>query len=206
MKKRTLTVFLLIAAVCLALLCAACAKTPAPRADDPAGSSETAPGSTEAPDDTAATDAEPDTAAPETAPADETESEPQPASAPAEAKAAVITVDFAGEEDLPGELDFEASHDEPLSRVLFTADAEVRDFCFLALSDPLPADENGFSFATQVLWEPESFSPEHPLCVTLTFYGDLPTYGIAYTDETGAIRTFALEMSGEDGHLYLAEF
>ena len=207
MKKRTLTVFLLIAAVCLALLCAACAKTPAPRADDPAGSSETAPGSTEAPDDTAATDAEPDTATPETAPADETESEPQqPASAPAEAKPAVITVDFAGEEDLPGALDFAASEDEPLSRVVFTTDAEVRDFRFLSLSDPQADGEDGFTFATRELWKPETFSPEHPLRVTLTFYGDLPSYGIMYTDETGAIRTFALEMSGEDGHLYLAEF
>ncbi len=209
MKKRSFPVFVLIAAICLAILCAACAKTPASKPDDPAGSSETAPVSTEAPGDPATADAEPDTSAPETetVPEDETESEPQPAaSAPAEAKPAVITVDFAGKEDLPGALDFAASEDEPLSRVVFTTDAEVRDFRFLSLSDPQADGEDGFSFATRELWKPETFSPEHPLRVTLTFYGDLPSYGIMYTDETGAIRTFALEMSGEDGHLYLAEF
>ena len=42
--------------------------------------------------------------------------------------------------------------------------------------------------------------------VKTVFYGLIPNNGISYVDETGATRTFAVDMSGEDGSLYLWEF
>lgn len=36
-----------------------------------------------------------------------------------------------------------------------------------------------------------------------TFYGAIPNYGISYVDGNGAARSFAVEMSGEDGSVVL---
>ena len=39
----------------------------------------------------------------------------------------------------------------------------------------------------------------------MTFYGDIPSYGIACVDGSGAKRHFVLEISGADGSLLLRE-
>ena len=51
----------------------------------------------------------------------------------------------------------------------------------------------------------ESFEPGAELTVTVEFIGEMPNNGIAFTDASGAIHRYALDISGEDGSLYLWE-
>lgn len=98
---------------------------------------------------------------------------------------------------------FTADTAQPQSRVLFTTDARVENVQVLALTLE-NVDENGhMTFATQALYTLEALTPEHPLVVAMTFYGAIPNYGISYVDGNGAARSFAVEMSGEDGSLML---
>lgn len=67
-------------------------------------------------------------------------------------------------------------------------------------------DEDGhMTFSTQALYTLEALTPERPLVVAMTFYGAIPHYGISYVDGNGAVRSFAVEMSGEDGSIVLWE-
>lgn len=48
--------------------------------------------------------------------------------------------------------------------------------------------------------------PEHPLAVTAVMYGDMPNLALGYEDDTGVYHFAFVEMSGEDGSLYLNQF
>ena len=48
--------------------------------------------------------------------------------------------------------------------------------------------------------------PEHPLSVTAVMYGDMPNLAVGYEDWTGAYHFVFVEISGEDGSIYLNEF
>lgn len=91
-------------------------------------------------------------------------------------------------------------------KVVFSTDSRVTDFKVLALTFE-SADENGnVSFAKQELYAVNALTSERPLVVGMTFFGDLPSYGISYVDENGVTRNFALGLSGMDGSLLLTEF
>lgn len=91
------------------------------------------------------------------------------------------------------------------SRVLFTTDSDVTDFRLLALELEDVAENGAMTFAARELYQQDSLTPERPLVVELTFYGDLPGYGIAFVDRSGAERCLTLELSGMDGSLLLCE-
>ena len=96
--------------------------------------------------------------------------------------------------------------EEPQSKVIFSAVNAVEDFKILSLILE-DVDENGkMSFSEEVLYSMNLLRPERPLAVGITFYGDLPCYGISYREADGTVRRFALEVSGEDGSLLLLEF
>ena len=52
----------------------------------------------------------------------------------------------------------------------------------------------------------DELNPEEPVRISLTFWGDMPNNGIAFTDEDDETHCFAVDMSGENGELYLWEF
>ena len=52
----------------------------------------------------------------------------------------------------------------------------------------------------------ETSSPERPLLVAMTFFGDLPSHGISYVDQEGKTKNFLIELSGQEGSLQLTEF
>lgn len=92
------------------------------------------------------------------------------------------------------------------TNVLFTTAYPVDNFRILALS-LTNMDENGKPvYSTVETYAQDLLLPEHPLQVSLSFIGSIPNNGIAYTDEQGAARYFALEISGMDGSLMLNEF
>lgn len=101
---------------------------------------------------------------------------------------------------------FTALSDDAQTQIVFTTDAAVRDFKVLALSDgDFGADEK-MHFTTKVLYAQPRLTPDRPLVLTTVFYGLIPNNGISYVDKDGVTHTFAVDMSGEDGSLYLWEF
>jgi len=114
-----------------------------------------------------------------------------------------------GEDALP-ELDaydeFVASSAEPQAQVVFTADRELSRFSVLAIAIDTAAGDNVPVFTEQVLHTQETLTPDRPLVVTMTFYGDLPNNGISFVDESGMERRFAVSVSGRDGSLELTPY
>ena len=88
--------------------------------------------------------------------------------------------------------------------VVFTARRPVKDFQVLELEMSDESDE--ITFTTTTLYTQDELTPDAPLRVSLTFWGDIPNNGIAFTDEDGVSHRYAVEISGESGALYLWEF
>lgn len=79
---------------------------------------------------------------------------------------------------------------EPLSNVNFTS---------LQL--------NGDSYeATETLFTLDTLSSETPFVAGVVYYGDMTTYGISFTDSTGATRYYAVYISSRNGALILDEY
>jgi hypothetical protein len=91
-------------------------------------------------------------------------------------------------------------------KIVFSAEGGVRDFKVLKL-DIEDIDENGKpTFSAVELYARSRLAPERPLVLGMTFWGSIPHYGISYVDESGTTRNYYIDMSGEDGSLYLEEF
>lgn len=191
MKKQFVLVLL-----CMALLCLTACGAPAPQTTT---AKDAATEKTALPETTAAESSE-------TAAGPETETE-----APTEPEtfvAATVSVRFA-DGSLPpeGQYDtFDAESGEMQTQIVLSTDAVVRDFKVLSLSDGDMDDDGKMHFKTKELTSYDRLTPERPLVVKTVFYGLIPNNGISYVDENGATRTFAVDMSGEDGSLYLWEF
>ena len=93
------------------------------------------------------------------------------------------------------------SDDEYSTWVLFSASRPVSDFKVLALD---MNDE--FEFEAEPVYSLGTLTPGAPVRVSLAFYGDIPNNGISFVDEDGTLCRYAVDMSGEDGSLYLWAF
>ena len=164
--------------------------------------------STTAPDEetTAAQLTTEEASADETTAEEATEAEETTASeASAELKPANVTVEQV--EDIAGENGtvFNASADEYAFYAVFRSDVRITDVKVLSLTF-LDADENGnITFDREVLHTVEEIGPDFNLSVQLTADGTIPAYGISYVDTDGTEKSFSVNMSGEDGSLYLSE-
>lgn len=139
----------------------------------------------------------------ETAAADETTETPEEVTA--ETKNASVTVEQV--EDIAGEYGtvFNASADEYAFYAVFRTDVKITDVKVLGLTF-VDADESGvMTFDKEVLHTVDEIGPDFNLAVHLTADGSIPAYGISYADTDGTIKSFSVNMSGEDGSLYLAE-
>ena len=68
-------------------------------------------------------------------------------------------------------------------------------------------DENGEMMYSEIeLYRIDMLYPLKPLIVTLSFKDEYTVYGVSYVDESGSVRSFALEESKDDGSLLLNEF
>ena len=61
-------------------------------------------------------------------------------------------------------------------------------------------------YDTEDLYTTDALTEGKPVVIRMTFAGDVPDRGIAYTDADGITRYFAITTSGEDGSLLLMEF
>ena len=56
------------------------------------------------------------------------------------------------------------------------------------------------------LYTIDSMDPDHPFLAQVVFWGDVTTYGISFTDESGNARHYAISISGKDGSLICQEY
>ena len=141
-------------------------------------------------------------AAEETTAADETTETPEEVTA--ETKNATVTVEQV--EDIAGENGtvFNASSEEYAFYAVFKTDVKITDIKVLGLTF-VDADENGvITFDKEVLHTVDEIGPDFNLAVHLTAEGSIPAYGISYVDSDGTTKSFSVNMSGEDGSLYLS--
>lgn len=139
----------------------------------------------------------------ETAAADVTTETPEEVTA--ETKNATVTVEQV--EDIAGEYGtvFNASVEEYAFYAVFRTDVKITDVKVLGLTF-VDADESGvITFDKEVLHTVDEIGPDFNLAVHLTADGSIPAYGISYADTDGTVKIFSVNMSGEDGSLYLAE-
>lgn len=101
---------------------------------------------------------------------------------------------------------FVADVSEHQVTILLSSESDLKDFTFLSLTPEQVDDAGKVSFSTKELYYVEKLTPERPLLVTMTFFGDLPSYGISYVDQEGKTKHFSIDLSGKDGSLQLTEF
>ena len=95
---------------------------------------------------------------------------------------------------------------EPVSTILFVADSTVTDFQISSLFLESVDDAGNMEFSVTPLYTQDSLTPAWALVVDLTFYGDLPSYGISYVDANRQLWRFTITISGYDGSILLTEY
>ena len=59
---------------------------------------------------------------------------------------------------------------------------------------------------SEELYTMDEIDPDHAFLAQVVFWGDMTTYGISFTDADGAVRHFAVSISGKDGSLICQEY
>lgn len=92
------------------------------------------------------------------------------------------------------------------TRIVFSTDGVLQDLKLLSLFMNDVDEEGNPEYSIDEIYSYGTLESYRPLMVELTFYGDMPSYGVSYTDENGKTRCFAVSVSGYDGSLELLEF
>ena len=100
---------------------------------------------------------------------------------------------------------FNASTDEYAFYAVFETDVRITDVKVLGLTFVEASEDGTITFNREELYSQTELNAEEVLCVHLTADGAIPAYGISYVDTDGTIKSFSVNMSGEDGSLYLSE-
>lgn len=147
-----------------------------------------------------ATPAPPATMAPEIPPTDA----PEP---PAEPLENPVKVDYAENGPQENWTTFEDDVDfgdfEP-QWIVFTTDETVTNFEFIAVE--LSEGDERLRFAKgETLYSLDELTADTPFAATWMSIGMLPHRGVAFTDAAGNGRLFSINMSGDDGAVFLLE-
>ena len=102
--------------------------------------------------------------------------------------------------DMPVDNFFIAEDSEYISYILFTAEDKVTDVRVYAMDFV----EDGFVPA-QELYAADTMKQGETLLGGVVFWGDMTTYGMSFTDSSGAVRSYEMTVSGKDGSLVFAE-
>lgn len=100
---------------------------------------------------------------------------------------------------------FVADDGDTAAEIIFMSEQGVTDFELMSLTIHEVYDDGTVSYSAEPIYTLDVLTPVRPLVVRMTFPGDIPTYGISYVDEDGAIHRLTLEISGKDGTLLLKE-
>ena len=90
--------------------------------------------------------------------------------------------------------------------IMFTANNPVSDFKIVSLQYEDIKEDGTPVFLTEDVYTYGELTTEKSLLVKLSFPGDMPNYGVSYTDSSGTEKHYALQQSGRDGSLVMFEF
>ena len=93
--------------------------------------------------------------------------------------------------------------DDPQTAFVIAVDRAVSGLQILSLYEASFGDDGQYTFSRDAVYSQDSLTPDAPLVVNTTFYGDTPNIGIRYIDTDGSEKTYAIDVSGMDGSLYL---
>ncbi len=100
---------------------------------------------------------------------------------------------------------FTADSSEYRTEVVFAPAKDLKDFRFLSLNFR-DANDSGVFFDEKEMYHVAALKAGSPLVVRMTFFGDIPSYGISYVDATGKTVRYTLSLSGMDGKPELAPY
>ena len=105
--------------------------------------------------------------------------------------------------DLTNAQKFTADNSEYEAEVVFSAIGEITDFAFCSVETIDYTDEGTYKAELKPMHTIDTLNEAEPLIVTMTFWGDIPSYGITYTDSEGTNHSELITLSGEDGSVVL---
>ncbi len=105
--------------------------------------------------------------------------------------------------DLTNSQRFTADNSDYETEIVFTGNENVKSFSFCSLNwlDNEDSGESNFEFVP--MFTTDNF--DKPVVVTMTFWGDIPSYGILFTDADGTEHCATISLSGMDGSVILNE-
>ena len=101
--------------------------------------------------------------------------------------------------------EFSVNEDATQSKILFSSFGTVRDFRLLSLTFRDMDDNGKVNYDTEEIYALEHLTEDRPLVVGISFFGTIPNNGIRFTNDKGETRTYALQISGENGSILLTE-
>lgn len=117
-----------------------------------------------------------------------------------------VHAEWAENIGIPAEQEaFTADMGEDRARVVFIADAPVRNFLIMSLlcTDVDAAGNPDYEIQETYTWD--TLEPGTPLVVEMSFYGTIPNYGISYLAEDGTAYHCTISISGKDGSIILMD-
>lgn len=90
--------------------------------------------------------------------------------------------------------------------IMFTANNPVSNFKIVSLQYEDVKEDGTPVFLTEDVYTYGELKAERSLLIKLSFFGDMPHYGVIYTDDSGIEKHYALQQSGKDGSLIMFEF
>lgn len=103
--------------------------------------------------------------------------------------------------DLTNAQRFTVDNSDYETEIVFTANESVKSFSFCSLSWLYNEDLDESDFEFVPMFTTDNF--DEPVVVTMTFWGDVPSYGILFTDADGTEHSATISTSGMDGSLIL---
>lgn len=91
------------------------------------------------------------------------------------------------------------------TQVVLQAREDVTDLRVYQLSFEDVNEAGSAVFESVEVYRQDLMSASLPLGLTLTFPGDMPSYGISFVDDSGQLHRYAIGESGMDGSLYLTD-
>ncbi len=115
----------------------------------------------------------------------------------------IVTAEEAKE--LPAEYDsFMVNEEGHVTQILIQTNKDLQNFQILKLNYEGIGEGGQLQMSAETVYTQSTLSKDKPFLLTMTFYGDMPSYGISYEDDE--VNFKAISMSGYDGSIYLENF
>lgn len=119
---------------------------------------------------------------------------------------AVFVKEAIGDESGSFNYDRHICVDNARNVLTILATEDVKDLKVLKLSMVDVSDDGKVTYDTEELYSQDVLEVNRPIEIGITFYGDLPEYGISYTTADGTTHQYAVYQSGRDGSIVMDEF